>query len=175
VLTWIVTEEGAEVHKGEVIARVADLGSFRVEATTSDVHAQRLAAGLPVLVKVNDRQQLRGRISQVHPAIKQGVLTFSVALDEKASPWLRANLRVDVLVVTGQKDRTLRLVRGPFSDGEGTREVFVVRGDRAVRTSARFGLSSADHFEVLAGLAPGDEVIISDMNDRLDLRELAIR
>jgi HlyD family secretion protein len=143
VLTWIVTEEGAEVRKGEVIARLADLGSFRVDATTSDVHAQRLAAGLPVLVKINDLQQLRGHISHIHPAIKQGVLTFSVALDDRASPWLRANLRVDVLVVTGHRDHTVRVARGPFADGEGNREVFVVRGDRAVRTTARFGLTSA--------------------------------
>ncbi len=175
VLTWIVTEEGAEVKKGEVIARIADLGSFRVDATTSDVHAQSLTAGLPVVVQINDRQQLRGQISQVQPAIKQGVLTFSVALADRSSSWLRANLRVDVRVVTGHRDRTVRVARGPFADGEGNREVFVVRGDRAVRTTARFGLSSADHFEVLAGLQPGDEVIISDMTDRLDLRELAIR
>jgi HlyD family secretion protein len=175
VLTWIVTEEGAAVKKGDLLARIADLSSFRVDATASDVHAQRLAVGMPVLVKINDRQKLRGRIGNVHPAIKQGVITFSVGLEEKASPLLRSNLRVDVLVVTGHKERTLRLARGPFADGEGNREVFVVRGDRALRTTVRFGLSSADHFEVLAGLQAGDEVIVSDMTDRLDLRQLTIR
>jgi HlyD family secretion protein len=175
VLTFIVNEEGAAVKKGDLLARIADLGSFRVEATASDVHAQRLAVGLPARVKVSERQVLGGKISNVHPAIKQGVITFSVALDDKASLLLRSNLRVDVLVVTGHRPRALRLARGPFADGEGTREVFVVRGDRAVRTRARFGLSSADHFEVLSGLQAGDEVIISDMTDRLDLRELAVK
>ena len=39
VLTWVVAEEGAAVRKGDVVARVADLRTFRVEATVSDVHA----------------------------------------------------------------------------------------------------------------------------------------
>ena len=32
VLTWVVLEEGSAVNKGDVIARIADLNSFRVDA-----------------------------------------------------------------------------------------------------------------------------------------------
>ena len=88
---------------------------------------------------------------------------------------MRPNLRVDVLVVTGRKERALRVARGPFADGEGRREVFVVRGSRAVRTSAQLGLSSASHFEVVQGLQAGDEIVISDMSEHLHQRELALR
>ena len=83
-------------------------------------------------------------------------------------------MRVDVLVVTGKKARALRVLRGPFADGEGRREVFVVRGGRAVRTAAQLGLASATHLEVLQGLQPGDEVVISDMSAHLHQRELAL-
>ena len=43
VLTWVVDVEGSAVRRGEVVARIADLSSFRVQANLSDVHAGRLA------------------------------------------------------------------------------------------------------------------------------------
>lgn len=175
VVTWTVTEEGAIVRKGDVVARIADLRSFRVDATISDVHARRISAGLPVTVKVSDAAhpaELAGTIGQVHPTIRDGVLGFSVVLEQRASPALRSNLRVDVLVVLGRTARTLRVPRGPFAEAGGVREVFVVRGDRAVRTRVQLGARGGDHLEVLAGLRAGDEVILSDMTDDLRFPEL---
>ena len=52
-----------------------------------------------------------------------------------------------------------------IDDGTGTEQVFVVRGDRAVRRAVQFGLAGFDTFEVVSGLQPGDEVVISDMRD----------
>ena len=174
VLTWALTQEGVAIRKGDVIARLADLGSFRVEATVSDVHARRLAAGLPVTVKVND-DTLEGTVAAVLPTIQNGAMTLQVALKDPSSALLRSNLRVDVGIVTASKPRVVRIRRGPFASGEGVQQVFVIRGDRAVRTPVELGLSSFDQFEVVRGLVPGDEAIISDMNDYTRLKEVRIR
>jgi HlyD family secretion protein len=174
VLTWALTQEGVAIRKGDVIARLADLGSFRVEATVSDVHAGRLAAGLPVTVKVND-DTLEGTVAAVLPTIQNGAMTLQVALKDPSSALLRSNLRVDVGIVTASKPRVVRIRRGPFASGEGVQQVFVIRGDRAVRTPVELGLSSFDQFEVVRGLVPGDEAIISDMNDYTRLKEVRIR
>ena len=61
VLTWVVPSEGMAVHRGDELARIADLSAFRVEATVSDVHASRLVAGLPVTVRSGD-SRLGGRL-----------------------------------------------------------------------------------------------------------------
>jgi HlyD family secretion protein len=175
IVTWTVAEEGAAVHKGDTIARVADLGSYRVDATVSDVHAQQLTAGLPVIVKVSETDVLHGTVSNVHPTIREGVITFSVALEERSSPLLRSNLRVDALVVTSRKDHAVRVARGPFADGDGAHQVFLVRGARAVRTPVRLGITGADRLEVLEGMRAGDEAVISDMTDFLHLAEVEIR
>jgi HlyD family secretion protein len=174
VLTWALTQEGVAIRKGDVIARVADLGSFRVEATVSDVHARRLAAGLPVTVKVND-DTLEGTVGAVLPTIQNGAMTLQVALKDPSSALLRSNLRVDVGIVTASKPRVVRIRRGPFASGDGVQQVFVIRGDRAVRTPVELGLASFDQFEVVRGLVPGDEAIISDMNDYTRLKEVRIR
>lgn len=174
VLTWTLTEEGTSINKGDVIARIADLTSYRVDATVSDVHAKRLVVGLPVAVKVGD-STLDGSVATILPTIQNGIITLQVALADKSNPLLRSNLRVDAVIITGRKPNVLRIRRGPFADGDGSREVFVVRGDRAVRTRVVLGLASFDDFEVVEGLVQGDEVIISDMRDYLHLAELRVR
>jgi HlyD family secretion protein len=175
VLTWVVTEEGASVRKGDVLARIADLRTFRVQATLSDVHAQRVAVGMPARVRLSETAALDGTVASILPTIKDGVMTLYVALDDKSSPLLRANLRVDVFVVTDRRASVLRVRRGPFATAAGRQDVFVVRGDKAVRTSVRLGLASFDYVEVAEGLFPGDEVIVSDMREYAHLDEVRLR
>jgi HlyD family secretion protein len=174
VLTWVVSEEGAAVAKGAVLARVADFSSFRVDAGVSDVHAARLAIGQTAVVRINN-DTLEGTIRSINPTIANGVMTVAIGLAQPSSPLLRQNLRVDVSIVTARKPRTLRVRRGPFSTGEGTQDVFVIRGGRAVKTPVTFGLTGFDYYEVASGLMAGDEVIISDMREYQRLSDLRIR
>ena len=174
VLTWVVNDEGGTVHKGDVLARIADLSSFRVDATVSDVHANHIAAGMPVNVKIND-QQITGNVASVNPTIKDGVMSMTVAMDDKSNPLLHSNLRVDVLVGTEHKDKALRIKKGPFVTGEGVHDVFVIRGDTAIKTSVKTGIASFDYYEIVSGLLEGDEVIISDMTDYLYLKEFRLK
>ena len=174
VVTWTVTEEGATVRKGEVIARLADLSTFRVDATVSDVHARTLVPGLPVRVVVGS-ETLRGEVAQVEPAIKNGAMTFKVALADRANALLRSNLRVDVLVLTDRKAQALRVQRGPATEGTGTREVFVVKGEAARRTTVEIGVTGFEACEVVRGLQAGDEVIVSDMTAFQHVKEVRIR
>jgi len=173
VLTWVLSQEGALVHRGDVIARIADLTSYRVSATVSDVHAARLRAGMPVIVKAND-VDLAGTVAEVLPTVDSGTISFNVSLDERSHAALRPNLRVDVLVVTDRKARALRVKRGAFADGNGTHDAFIVRGNRAVRRSISLGLMAFDEVEVTSGLREGDEIVISDMRDYLHLNEIAL-
>lgn len=174
VLTWVIPQEGATLRTGEVIARIADLDSFRVEATVSDVHSSRLAPGLPVRVLI-DGQPLTGRLATVYPMIENGAVKFAVDLDDARHPKLRNNLRADVLVVTASRAGALRVPKGPFSQGAAAEPVFVVEGDRAVRRTVRFGVTGYDHYEVLDGLAEGEEAILSDMSDYVHLEQVSLR
>jgi HlyD family secretion protein len=164
VLTWVVLQEGTTVRRGDVIARIADLDLFRVEGTVSDVHSSSLHAGQTVRVKLDD-QTLDGRLTSIDPTIENGAVKFKVDLEKPRDPRLRNALRVDVLVVTDARANVLRVPKGPFAQGSGTDDVFVVDGDHAVRRRVRFGLSGDDFYEVVDGLAPGEEVILSDMKD----------
>lgn len=174
VLTFVQDEEGTLVRKGDVVARLADLSAFRVEATTSDVNASRIRVGQPVTVRLDD-MSTQGRVSVVEPQMQNGALRFQVALDEANAEWLRSNLRVDVQVVTDRKARVLRVARGPFAQGGGAQYAFVLRNNRAYRTPLRLGVSNFDYFEIVDGLAEGDEIIASDMREYENTPEIRIR
>jgi len=173
VLTWVLSQEGALVRRGDVIARIADLSSFRVAATVSDLHAGRLRTGMPVVVRINDLD-LQGTVAEVFPTVENGVLHFTVMLAQPSHSGLRPSLRTDVLVITDRRPRALRVKRGPFADNDA-RQAFVVRGDRAVRVPIQVGLSGVDDVEVMSGVSEGDELIISDMKEYLHLSEVRIK
>jgi HlyD family secretion protein len=116
IITWILPQEGTLVHRGEVIARVADLRSFRIDAQVSDVHNGRIRAGMPVNIVANNDVTLHGSIAEVLPNVENDVIRFSVTLDERSHTALRPSMHVDVLVVTDRRPKTLTVRQGSVRD-----------------------------------------------------------
>ena len=175
VLTAIAPEVGASIGQGQEIARIADLSSFRVDVTVSDIHARRLQEGLWVRLRINEEEYVKGHIARILPTVAGGTIQLEVELEDSAHALLRPNQRVDAYIVTARKDRALRLKRGPFINGRsGLHEVFVVRGHTAVKTEVRIGIANFEYYEVEEGVLDGDEVIISDVKDYLHLDEVQI-
>jgi HlyD family secretion protein len=174
VVTWVSPDEGSTVHRGDSIARIARLDAFRVEATIADLHAAALVPGLLVRVTAGPKT-LTGRLASVFPAIENGAVRFAVDLDEPSDPDLRQNLRVDVVVVTGAHEGVARLPRPAYGQNGRQAQLFVVDGGVARRREVAVGLAGRDAIEIVGGLAEGDEVIVSDMQERLTLAEVKIR
>jgi HlyD family secretion protein len=173
ILTSIVGEVGATIRRGDVLARIADLSAYRVEASISDVHAAKLVAGMRAKVTL-DGAVLDGTIDSVDPRIVNGVVKFFVTLDQPAHPRLRNNLRVDVAVITGARNRTLVVRRGALARTNDT-HAFVIRGDEAVRVPARFGLAGTDRIEILEGVREGDALVISDVSEYDGMKSVRLK
>jgi HlyD family secretion protein len=173
ILTSIVGEVGATIRRGDVLARIADLSAYRVEASISDVHAAKLAAGMRARVTL-DGAVLDGTIESVDPRIVNGVVKFFVTLDQPAHPRLRNNLRVDVAVITGSRNDTLVVRRGALARTNDT-HAFVIRGDEAVRVPVRFGLTGTETIEILEGVNEGDELVISDVSEYEDVKNVRLK
>lgn len=175
VLTSVFEEEGATVTRGTVLARIADLESFRIEAKVSDAYAPRLEIGQDVNVFIDD-ETLAARVAEILPTIEEGTIGFTVDLLDPSHELLRHNLRVDVYVVTSRRDDVLKAPRGPYIRGGGDEHhVFVVDSDDAVRTDVILGLLGKEHCEILDGLKEGDEIIISDVRDYQHAGRLRLR
>ncbi|MBU0692271.1 efflux RND transporter periplasmic adaptor subunit [bacterium] len=173
VLIWIATEQGSMLREGEIIARVADLTRFRIEASVSDMHATRLALEMPVIIEVNG-EALSGRIIGVPPAVTQGRVTVIIGLDQPSYSALRPNMRVDVQIITDRKQNVLRVKKGPFVKGSGQQDVFVLKDGDAFRIRATVGTVGVDYVEIKDGIEPGETVLISDMEDYKHLKKVRI-
>ncbi|NCD68422.1 efflux RND transporter periplasmic adaptor subunit [Mucilaginibacter agri] len=174
VITYINKNIGASVKEGEIVARIADLGSFKVAGSISDNYLSELHAGMPAIVRFNDTQ-LRGHIVNVYPSVQNGVISYDVQLDERNNKQLRPNMKVDVFLVTAAHSQVMRVVNGPAFKGVGAQDVFVVNGDKAERRTVHLGLSNFDYVEIKDGLRPGDMVISSDMSEFKNAQELSIK
>ena len=174
VITWIVPNAGAAVRNGDVVARIADLSSFRISATIADMYVARLAPGMRVRVRVDDATTLLGTISSVEPRVENGQAKFYAELDDRTNPKLRNDVRVDVYALVGRRADAVRVKRGALGQTDNER-VFVVKGDRLVSVPVRWGLAGENEIECMSGLAPGDEVVISNMADYSGVKELKLQ
>jgi HlyD family secretion protein len=162
VVTWVKTETGSTVNAGEIIARLADLSSYKIKATISDTYADQLKVGGNATVRINDTDLL-GTISSVEPTVSNSIVTFYVSLQEKDHPLLRPSLRADVFVTTASKNNVLRVKNGPYFKNAGNQQVFVIQGNEVIRKKVSLGANNVDFVELENGVQPGDEVVISDM------------
>lgn len=173
VVTWVKDEIGSSVNAGEVVARLADLSSFRIQASISDAFADQLQMGGEAIARINNTD-LKGSIVAIEPSVKNGTVTFYVALEEKSHKLLRPSLRVDLFVTTATKNNTLRVKNGPFFNSGSPDQVFVLQDDKLIRVPARTGVSNTDYVELQNGVQPGDVIVISDMKDYEHLKEVKL-
>ena len=173
VVTWVKNEVGSSVNVGDVIARLADLSSFKVKASISDTYAEQLQVGNEASIRVNNID-FKGTIAAIEPTVTNGTITFYVELPNEAHKLLRPNLRVDVQVITATKPNTLRVKNGPYFSSAANNQVFILRGDEVVRIPATFGVSNPDFVELEDGVNAGDEVIITSMKEHEHLKKMKL-
>lgn len=174
VLTWVNDKIGASVNEGEVLARIADLESFKVLGTCSDLYADQLRLGMPVIVSVNDIR-LNGMISNIRPTIENNIMTFEVQLKEDNHSSLRSNMKAEVFVVTASKEKAIKVENGPAFNGRARQYIFVLNGEQAERREVEIGLTNFDFVEITRNIQAGETVIISDLSDYERLPNLKIK
>lgn len=173
MLAWVLTDTGASVQSGQLVARVSELRNYRVEATVSDFHARYLNAEQPVRIGYSG-QTLLGHVQTILPEIQNGTVTLLVTLDEPNHPLLRNKLRVDANIITEQKADALVVDDGPAFKGKGRQDVFVIHDGVARRSQIEVGLGDGKVVEILAGARAGDRLILSDVSRYQHLQSIRI-
>jgi HlyD family secretion protein len=174
VITYVNKNIGANIHEGETLARIADLGSFRIQGSVSDNVADQVHSGLPVIVRIND-DQLRGHVSNVSPSVQNSIVSFDVQLDDRASKLLRPNMKVDVFLVTATHSKIMRVANGPAFKGPTVQDIFVLNNGKAERRTVHIGLTNFDYVEIQNGVKSGEEVITSDMSEYKNSKEVTVK
>lgn len=175
VLTFISNEIGSQIAAGEKVAVVSDLSSFKIEGEVAEGNSNKVAIGSEVSVRIGGTE-LAGVVTNLTPQAKGGMVSFIVRLDENHNSRLRSGLRAELTVNYGYKDKVLRILNGPYFKGPGEYGLYVKTGDNTVKKrKVRLGDSNREYVEVLEGLASGDEVVVTDMEEYMQYDKLKIK
>ena len=162
-LTYICSEIGSIVGSGSKVAVISDLTHFKVDCSIADTYSDRVLAGGRVLVKIG-KERLFGTINTVTPLSQDGVITFTVLMDNPSHPKLRSGLKAEVFVITSIKEDILRIRNGSYYTGAGHYTLFIYKDEHTlVPRTVHLGDCNYDYVEVISGLEEGDSVVVSDM------------
>ena len=175
ILTYINDQIGVQVSQGTQIAIISDLSHFKVEGEIADTYGDRVAAGGKAIVKIGS-EKLEGTVSSVTPLSKNGVISFTVQLQDDNNRRLRSGLKTDVYVMNAVKEDVLRLANASYYVGRGEYDLFVRTTDNElVKRKVQLGDSNFEYVEVVSGLEPGDQVVVSDMSQYKNKNKLKVK
>ncbi len=173
VVTWVNKNLGAAIHEGDALARIADLGSFKVQGSISDSYLDQLHNAMSAIIRINETQ-LRGTVVNIQPSVQNGIVSFSIQLDERNNALFRPNMKVDVFLVTAAKKNVLRVANGPAFKGASPQDIFVLNNSKAERRTVHTGMTNFDFVELLDNVKPGDIIITTDMSAYKNAKEITV-
>lgn len=172
-LTFINNQIGLQVEAGTQLAVLSDLSAFKVEGEIADTYAERMSIGAKAIVKANG-VELEGTVFNITPSVKNGIIKFTVMLNEPGNKRLRSGLKTDVYVMQDVRENTLRIQNSSYYMGPGMYDLWVISGNEAEKRRIELGESNYQYVEVVNGLNEGDEVVTSDMKKHKDKSKIKI-
>jgi HlyD family secretion protein len=102
-------------------------------------------------------------VSTIYPQIKEGRFTLEMVFTGGQPPVLSPGQSLDAQVTLGEPGKAILLPNGAYLNETGGAWVFVVArdGESVTRRAVRSGRRSNSQVEILSGLGPGEQVIVS--------------
>lgn len=174
-VTWLNKSLGTSIGAGEKLAVVSDLTHFKIDGEIPESNSGKLSVGSVVNVRIN-RNTVKGHISTISPQSHNGMVQFTVFLDDDSDKLLRSGLRTDLNVVYDVKDGVVRIPNGSYFQGSGSYVMFVKTSDDTIeRRTVSLGDSNFDYVEVISGIEPGEEVVVSDMSSYKNKKSIKLK
>jgi len=164
VLQVVPVEVGQQVQPGANLARVANPQVLKAELRIPETQTRDLAIGQ--LASIDTRNGVvEGRVARIDPAAQNGTVGVDVTLTGPLPPGARPDLSVDGTVELERMNNVIYVGRPAFGQENSTVGLFkLTEAGDAVRVSVQLGRSSVNTIEIVNGLRPGDQVILSDMS-----------
>jgi HlyD family secretion protein len=175
ILQQVPVEVGAQVAPGTNLARVANPNDLKAELRIAETQTKDIRIGQPA--EIDTRNGIvKGHVSRIDPASNGGTVGVDVIMDEPLPPGARPDLSVDGTIRLDELKDVVIVGRPAFGHENSTVSIFKLQPNgEAVATKVKLGRASVNQIQVLDGLKPGDQVILSDMSqydafDRVQLK-----
>jgi len=163
VVQEVMVEEGQRVLIGANIARVAPPNDLRAELRVPETQARDVMPDQ--LVHVDTRNGIvEGHVVRIDPAVQSGTVEVDVDFTGELPRGARPDLSVDGTIEIERLPSVVFTGRPAYGQPNSTVSLFklVEDGRYAIRVPVELGRTSVNAVEILKGLSPGDQVILSD-------------
>jgi HlyD family secretion protein len=163
VLQQMQVEVGQQVQPGTNLARVVEPQRLKAELKIAETQAKDITLGQKAEIDTRNGI-IPGHVIRIDPAAQQGTVTVDVGLDGELPQGARPDLSIDGTVELERLTDVIYMGRPAFGQAQSTVGIFKLEdgGQTAVRVQVKLGRSSVSTVEILEGLQPGDQVILSD-------------
>lgn len=177
VVQEMKVEEGQRLVMGSEVARIVNPRILIARVRVSERDAAFVEPGQPTRLEMG-RLTVNGKVTRVEPTVRDRLVTVDIALVDASTPGLRPDLSVTARIEIDRAPDTLILDRpAGLRDDARSAELFVLDGGggRARRVDVALGRISPRQIEIKNGLDVGDRVVLADMSEWLEEREVRIR
>ncbi len=172
----LMVEIGQSISRGFRIGQINILTSYKIEADVDEHYIDRIRPGLTGYIeRPNDTLQLE--IKKVYPEVRNGRFKIDLVFTDKLPENIRIGQSYFIKLQLGQPTEAIQIPQGSFYQATGGQWIFVLdkSGRYATKRNIKIGRKNPQYYEVMDGLAPGEQVIVSDYtmfgdNDKVELR-----
>ena len=163
----IITPLGAAANAKAAVVTIADLSSLQVEADVSESNIGQVRVGGPcdILLDALPDTRFPGEVSTIVPTVDRSKASVMVKVrflrkDPRIMPEMSAKVGFLSRPATPDEQKPRLMVsRSAVQRSDKGVFVYVIRGEKAVKTTITIGSEIGDMLEVTGGLKPGDRVV----------------
>jgi HlyD family secretion protein len=148
------------VNKNDALMTLVDLSAYEAELNVAESYANDIGVGMPVEMTLSGKTVL-GTLSAISPEVNNRQVKTRVRFDQADLGSIRQNQQVSARVLLENKSQVLKVRRGTFLDAGGF-IAYKIENGVAVKTDIQIGATSMREVEILSGLNPNDQIIISN-------------
>ena len=174
-LSELNVEIGESKERGARLGQIDIPNEYKLVIRLDEFYLNQVQRGLPVMVEL-ETGNIEAKVSKIDSRVNQSQFQIEVDLPKGTGEIKRGqSINID-LMLGGNKDNALLLKRGAFFSSSGGNWVYVLTadGDKAVRRNISLGKKNQYYFEVLSGLALGDQVITSSYGNFAQAQRLQL-
>ncbi|GFD77774.1 hemolysin D [Tenacibaculum sp. KUL118] len=160
--------EGFYVQPGTTLMSIAQLDTVWVIAEVPEKHAQTISLHNSAVVTLDEMSHTsdatwESHVEYIYPSLSEVTRTLKVRIPlNNKRHTLKPNMFARVLLEPVQRKAALLVPRSAvIRTAEGTKVVLSDGNGNFKSVRVKLGQSDSAHFEVLDGLLPGDEVVVS--------------
>lgn len=175
-LGFLDVELGQNISVGQMVGRINVLTGHKIEAEIDEHYIDRVVTGLSGEFDRRDTT-FSLKVKKVYPDVRESKFQADLEFVGEKPSNIRNGQSYYINLQLGESSESVIIPRGSFFSQTGGTWIFVLdaAGERAVRREIRLGRQNPQCYEVLEGISPGEQVIVSGYelfgnNDELILR-----